>query len=280
MSESFPYVDAHCHLADLRYEAHAGQLDEVLQRSESQGIGMWIQGGVDSADWERQKSLKKKFPKKILTSFGLHPWWVARASESEFLSSLKVLEKELPGADALGEIGLDYGPKIEPKSADGAKAFREFQKKAFRDQLELLKIIKKPLVLHIVRAHEDAALILKEYGPFAQEGIVHSFSGNRESARKYLDLGLSLSLSGGITRKGFESLKRAVTYIPIDRLLVETDSPDQAIGDQVSEEKTLNEPSALIEIANAVASFRKTTRDEILRESARNALRIFRGNHA
>jgi TatD DNase family protein len=258
------YVDSHCHLADPRIFS---DVEAVLVRSRAQGIKGWVQGGVDPEDWVRQEDLKQRFPGEILTSFGLHPWWVARVSREEFEAGFSKLAHALPGADALGEIGLDYGPKLE-------KSSYENQHHAFRRQLGLLQITAKPLVLHIVRAHSDATSTLREFGPFAREGIVHSFSGTRENARKYLDLGLSLSISGGITRKGFESLKKAVRYIPLDRLLVETDSPDQPLEGQ-----TLNEPTSLIEIAKVIAELRENeSAENVLRTSATNVARIFRAH--
>jgi TatD DNase family protein len=267
------YIDAHCHLADPRF---AGKLNEVLARSREAGIGAWVQGGVDPADWDRQLEIRKQNPGQIYTSFGLHPWWVAKAPRVEFDGSLAQLAVRLKDADGLGELGLDYSPKLEVLGASN----HDWQKEAFERQLELLSVTPKPLVLHIVRAHEDALKILMNRaasGPFERGGLVHSFSGPREIAQKYLDLGFSLSISGGIARKGFETLKRAVSYIPLDRLLVETDSPDQPL-DGASE---LNEPTSLIKIARAIADLRTKVGGEsaerILEQSARNITRIFGG---
>jgi TatD DNase family protein len=234
---------------------------------------------VDPEDWQRQLELKRRHPREILTSFGLHPWWVAKATREQFEQEFLELKRLIDQADGLGETGLDYGPRLEKSMGPD---HRENQQHAFRRQLELAAT--KPLVLHIVRAHSDAISTLAEFGPFSREGIVHSFSGTKENARKYLDLGLSLSISGGITRKGFESLKKAVAYIPLDRLLVETDSPDQPLygrplhghpsGDQI-----LNEPSSLIEIARVIAEYRENeSAESVLRTSATNVARIFRAH--
>jgi TatD DNase family protein len=279
------YIDAHCHLADPRF---AGSLEDVLARSREAGIGAWVQGGVDPADWDRQLVIQKQHPGQIYTSFGLHPWWVARSSKAEFEQGLKLLAVRFKEADGLGELGLDYGPRLEASletnmTLDRDEA-RAWQSEAFERQLELLKTTPKPLVLHIVRAHEDALDILQKYskaGVFERGGLVHSFSGPREIAQKYLDLGFSLSISGGIVRKGFETLKRAVSYIPLDRLLVETDSPDQALPNQAQNDRQLNEPTALIEIARAIAGLRSKhggeSAERILEQSARNITRIFGG---
>lgn len=270
------YIDAHCHLADPRF---GDGLGKVLERSRAAGIGAWVQGGVDPEDWDRQLAIQKKYPDQIYTAFGLHPWWVAKASREEFEQALGQLADRFKQADGLGELGLDYGPRLGPSEKQ-----KQWQRECFERQLELLQATPKPLILHIVRAHEDALKILQKSasclpsktGRFEREGLVHSFSGPHEIARKYLDLGLSLSISGGIARKGFETLKRAVSYIPLDRLLVETDSPDQPLT-----EPQLNEPTALIEIARAIAVLRSQhggeSAERILEQSARNITRIFGG---
>lgn len=260
------YVDAHCHLADLRLEA---ELDRVLRAAESRGISLFVQGGFDPDDWQRQLELQRRYPNRLVTAFGLHPWWVAAHTDQELEEALVLLEKELPRAQALGELGLDQGRRVGPESYPR-------QLRAFRAQLEISqKISEKPLVLHIVRAHSLALGILKAIRVGGQyPGIIHSFSGSREIARQYLDLGFSLSISGGITRKGFETLRRAVSYIPRDRLILESDSPDQSPENWMGD---LNEPISLFETAKAVGEIRGEDPDELLQASSINARRVFLG---
>lgn len=252
------FIDAHTHLADPRFE---GKLEEVLARSRAAGITAWIQGGVGPEDWDRQLALAARY-EGFHPCLGLHPWWVAAHSEEECRGALERLEALLERSVGLGELGLDHGPRWV--------AARERQLRIFREQLALACRRAKPLVLHVVRAHEEALEVLGDIGVPEAGGIVHSFSGNATFARRYLELGLSISVSGGVGRKGFETLKRAVVSLPPERLLLETDSPDQ--GAQPGE---LNEPANLLETARALGALRGEDAGELLRKSSGNAKRIF-----
>src|SRR6185503_18800065 len=152
-------------------------------------INGWVQGGVSPEDWDRQLALQSKLGKQALfTSFGLHPWWVAKSSREQVDQGLEALAKRLGEADGAGELGLDAG--------DRYKTSLELQSHAFREQLKLAKAAGKPLVLHIVRAHPQAIEILEESGPYPAGGLVHSFSSSIENAKAYIHLGFLLSISG------------------------------------------------------------------------------------
>lgn len=257
-----PAIDAHCHLADPRIQA---ELPRILAEAREAGIGSFIQGGVDPADWRRQRELKERFPGRIITAYGLHPWWVSVHTRDEIEKGFGELEAMLGEADALGEAGLDFSKRFEPST-------HAIQQWAFEKQLELRRSFpSKPLILHVVRAHEPALAALRVAGqPLC--GLVHSFSASHDIARNYLDLGLDLSVSGVITRKGFETLRRAMRYIPGDRLMLETDSPDQAPEGWT---KPWNEPSSLLRTAQAVGELRGESAQAVLEKSAENLRRIF-----
>ncbi|MFM8270202.1 MAG: TatD family hydrolase [Pseudomonadota bacterium] len=241
------YIDAHCHLADPAFRS---DLEAILNRSEKAGVVEWVQGGIGPDDWETQKKIAKLRLGKIHLAFGIHPWWLASHSEGEVISAIKQLETELPNAQFLGELGLDYLPKYKAKA--------EIQKEIFRAQLLLNEIFKKPLVLHIVQAHSDALAILKESS--SRSGLVHAFSEGKDVLRKYLDLGFLISVGEAVTRKGFQKLKDALPFIPADRLVVETDACEGR-----------NEPETLISIAQAISQIRKDLSVEaILEVSSRN----------
>jgi TatD DNase family protein len=261
------YLDAHCHLADPRLKP---RLEEVLARARDRGVTRFIQGGVGPEDWARQRELSQRFPGQILPVFGLHPWWVAEHGDGELEPALTELAQALPGAIALGELGLDYGRR-------GPTDTHLRQERAFRLQLRLARRTAKPLVLHIVRAHGPAIEILQSEGIPPSGGIVHSYSGSAEQAKTYLSLGLGLSVGGPLLRrtadgKPFEKLQRAVVSIPEDRLLIETDSPDQP---PPSRQGGLNEPVTLWEVAAEIARLRGGSAEEWLDRSRDNAARIF-----
>lgn len=241
----------------------------MLARARKAGVGRWIQGGVDPEDWDRQEALSKRYGNAIVPAFGLHPWWVASHSDDELAKGLKALEKRLPAAAALGELGLDTHPKHCPPDSIAR------QERAFESQLDLVKRVPKPLILHIVSAHGEALEILSRHHPFPSGGLVHSFGGSREVAKAYVDLGFHISLGGSVTRKGFQNLKKAIGSLPLDRLVLETDAPDQTPELPGVDAKGLNEPSHLLGIAEAVAQLRSADRDELLDQSTANLKRLF-----
>ncbi len=248
------WIDGHCHLADPRLH---GELDRLLAESRQAGVCGWVQGGVDPADWERQLELRARWGVGIAPVFGLHPWWVARATPAQLADGLALLDKALPQAAAAGEMGLDAYP------THGGNLPQQIE--AFRSQLTLAARAGKPLVLHIVQAHERALEILTENGPYPHGGLVHAFNSTLETARNYLALGLSLSVGSGVLKPGYKALKAALPHLPSDQLVVETDSPDGAPG-----------PHALVAVAEAVAALQNRRPEEVLESSTRRLKALFR----
>lgn len=256
------WIDAHCHLADPRWE---NSLEDYLEDARALGISAWIQGGVGPDDWSQQKMLEARFPGQVYSCYGLHPWWVAQHTEAENDEALKILKTILSQARGFGELGLDFGKRFEDSEIQ-SKQIHYFEK-----QLEWAEDFRLPLVLHIVQAHEKAIGILKTY-PISQGGIIHSFSASINEAKRYLDLGFSLSISGVVARKGYEKLKDALKALPGDKIVLETDAPDQR-PDGVDE--TLNLPKNLLRVAKAVAMIRGESEESVLKTSTDNIKRIF-----
>jgi TatD DNase family protein len=253
--------DSHCHLSDARiFET----LSPILKRAQSAGLVGFLLGGTDPEEWQRQRTLRSRHPEfQWKLSFGLHPWWVARQTTEALTQAFKQLEQELPEADALGELGLDHSNKLPLET-------HALQHQAFELQLDLAQKLGKPIVLHIVRAHAETLDILKKNRPQPGRTMVHSYSGSREQVHEYLALGCFLSISGAVTRPRFETLRQAVLDIPLDRILIETDCPDQPIEGQ-----TQSEPAHLQEIARVLGELRGEDAEEILKASSRNLLRLF-----
>ncbi|NBT57715.1 TatD family deoxyribonuclease [bacterium] len=247
------YWDAHCHLADPKFSEG---LMGILDRSEKAGVNQWLQGGIGPEDWEEQKKISRFRPHRIHLAFGLHPWWVATHDEGEIISALKKLESELPQAVCLGELGLDYMPKFLAKA--------QLQQEVFRAQLLLNARWNKPLVLHVVRAHEDALSILRA-GP-SKKGLVHAFSENRSVLKKYLDLGFLISVGDAVRKQGYQKLKETLQFIPLERLVVETD----ACGGPT-------EPADLVAIASVISEMRGDISPEALLENSAENLQSLLG---
>ncbi len=261
-------IDAHCHLADPRL---APVLDEVMARARSRGIEFFIQGGVGPDDWSRQLELSFR-EKGILPAFGLHPWWVDQKGDEDCERALTELDQRLalstqngsPRVVGLGELGLDYGPRTHEES-------RDRQLRVFRSQLILAKKHGLPLVLHIVHAHEEAIAELKTADTAGRGGIVHAFTGGPGLARRYCELGLTLSIGGPVARKGFESLKRAVVTLRPNQFVLESDSPDQPPPGYA-----LNEPASLWDVAEEVGRLRSEQASEVLQRSRDRLNEIFK----
>jgi TatD DNase family protein len=256
------FADAHCHLAFHLDPARfpGGDPAPVVAEAHAAGVTTFVQGGYDPADWDRQEELKRRFGAEVIwTAYGLHPWWIDQAADAQVREGLAALATRGRMADAIGEIGLDHGPRL---SREG----RARQEAAFDEQLALARELGKPVILHVVRAHARALTRLRAAGPGLLPGIVHSFSGSADEAWRYLELGLLISAGPGVLGGGFAKAKKALDSLPPEAWVLETDSPDRMHG-----------PAQLREVAEGVARLRARgeSADELLARSAGNLRRVF-----
>lgn len=256
------WIDAHSHLADPRWGA---DVDLAISEAQRSGISFFLQGGVGPEDWAAQEKLKVRYPENIGLCFGLHPYWVADHDEDLCEIALDGLAHILPRAMALGETGLDFRPHIMKDS-------RERQLDVFQQQLELSEACELPVVLHLVQAHDEALRMFDLWGVPKAGAIVHSFNASWPKAQDLLNRGLMLSVGGPVARADNEKLHQAVRQMPLEFLLIETDSPDQP---PPAFKGQRNPPGSLWEVAKAIGDLRKMTPTEILDITASNFRRIF-----
>jgi TatD DNase family protein len=217
VSEPF-WVDAHAHWAQAfpaGIDFH--EAERRFQESVAQGVRFSVQGGVDPVDWQRQLALADHLGSSFLPVLGLHPWWIQENSEEACLSALELLESLLAQHSdrivGMGELGLDFSKT--------GKNTERLQRQCFERQLALAHRWKKPLVLHIVHAHE-VALELLGSGPY--RGILHAFGGGIDLAARYTALGLKLSIGRGLADPGkFLALKRALPLLSAQDWVLESD---------------------------------------------------------
>ncbi len=255
------YVDAHCHLDMPIFD---GDRAAVVARARSLGVTQFVIAGVDRESWVRQRSVTLE-GWGAFWSAGIHPVRCAEMTAQELERSLSALPACFSGegaACAVGETGLDR--RFAPKTTIPV------QVESFRRHLDLACELELPIILHVVQAHGRCLEVLREHTLSKRGGMVHSFSGSIEVAEAYLDLGLCLSLSGASVRSERGRMRDVIPRIPEERLLLETDSPDQPLnrGDR-------NEPKSLIEIANRVGKIRGCDPTKILRDSAANCAELF-----
>lgn len=249
-------VDAHCHLETKDFPT----ADEVIGRSKAAGlvhavvVGQWQKPG----DFGSAVALSEQWPEFLSPTMGIHPHDAASATVDDW----QTLEKlcALPQVRAVGETGLDFYYDHSP---------RDVQAEAFRKQCQLAKRLNKPLVVHVRDAHVECAAILKEEA--MSKGMIHCFTGDTDAARRYLDLGFHLSISGVVTYKKTEPLADAVSFAPLSSLLIETDTPYLA---PIPMRGKKNEPGYLVHTAARVAELKKVTVEEAALTCARNTVAL------
>lgn len=252
--------DAHCHLD--RMDHHAAWI-----RARNAGVQDVLIAGVDAEGWAKQNAIHDSHTH---VAWGLHPWAVAQRSVDETKHQMDQLRQMLAAPPvqpiALGETGLDYSNRIPTES-------RPNQSVIFRQHIQLAKEYDLPLILHIVRAHNEALSILKQEGLPPSGGMVHSFSGSKEIAHQYIDIGLHISFSGTVVDERRKGVQNAAQSIPVDRMLVETDSPDQT---PITRRPSSNEPAFLVDVINAVATLRGEDFGTVATYTRRNACLLFK----
>jgi TatD DNase family protein len=256
------WIDAHGHLADPRW---SGEQASIIQRAQQKGFGFFMQGGVSPEDWQAQLNLKAQFPEAIGLCFGLHPYWVAANDEDRCEEALDFLASQIIDAMALGEAGLDFRPHIMKDS-------RERQISVFEQQIQIAAIAQKPLVLHIVQAHDEALRVWDLWSESPQKAFVHSFNGSAAKAHDFLKRGLLLSVGGPVCRPDNQKLHQAVREIPLECLLIESDSPDQAPPAWRGQR---NPPESLWDVARTIGELKSLDPTEILDITTGNFKRFF-----
>jgi TatD DNase family protein len=258
-------VDSHCHVAEPEFDEDR---DAVLARAAAAGVTTAVCiGSVGQVDCNAPTLalIGLRHGVRIVASVGIHPHDAATADDAA-LDTLRGLAGR-DGVVAIGETGLDYHYEHSSKAE---------QQHAFARCIVLARELGLPLVIHVRDAHADAAALLRAE-PLADAGsVVHCFTGDVADARRYLDLGLYLSISGIVTFRNADSLRAAVRHIPADRLLIETDAPYLA---PVPHRGKRNEPGHVRVVAESVATLRGEAFEQLARTTTGNALRFFRLDH-
>jgi TatD DNase family protein len=261
MDNSLPkLVDSHAHLemTDFRKD-----LEEVIQRAKDSGVDTIFTVGTEKKDWVRALEIADSHD-FIYAILGVHPHNAKEINDQTYPALLKLCRHKK--VKAYGEIGLDFFRNLSP---------REIQLKRFREQIGLARDLGLPIVVHDRDAHQETLEILKSERAEECGGIIHCFSGDYEMAKKYLELGFSISVPGTITFKNAEGFKEIVRKLPLESLLVETDAPYLT---PVPFRGKRNEPSYVRYTAEKVAEVKKVSFQKVAEVTTRNALRVFRLN--
>ena len=256
-------VDAHAHIEIITNSApDAPEIGKVLADAKSVGIDRIVQVGYSAEQSEWGVKLAEHWP-NILAAVALHPNEAPVVEDLEAdLAKIEALSTH-PRVRAIGETGLDFF-RTEP-------ALQERQKYSFRRHIDLAKKVNKALVIHDRDAHRAVLDVLTEEGA-PEKVIFHCYSGDAEMARECIEKGYILSFAGTLTFKNAPALREAVKLVPIDQLLVETDSPFLA---PMPHRGSLNTPAQIPTILRFMADERGDDVDELATAISNNCERLF-----
>lgn len=249
------FIDTHCHLDDpLLY----GRLADIISAAGSCGVEGFIVPGIEPQNWGRMISLSRE-NERIFAAPGLHPLHAGKWD----LNIAALLKELTPDIVAVGEIGLDYFEGMPP---------RELQKKVFRAQLKIARDASLPVIIHCRKAFADTLKILAEEQVEKFGGVMHAFSGSVETARECIALGLKIGVAGTVTWRNAVRPVKIVQEIPLQHLLLETDSPD--LPPEAHRGK-INEPALLSIIARKVAEIKGVAVGYLAAVTTENAKTVF-----
>ena len=250
-------TDTHVHL-DL--DEFAADLPEVLRRSQALGVSRWIVPAISSTHWPRLTALHETTP-GLSYALGVHPWFVGDESESALETLAQLLRQRPAGLVAVGECGLDGAIDV-PLAR---------QLPWFERQIQLADECNLPLIVHARRCYNEVLALLSRYRPRAG-GVLHGFSGSRQQAQQFWALGFYLGIGGTISYERAQKTRRAVAALPLEALLLETDSPSMPLAGYQGER---NEPARLIEVLQQLAALRQQPVEALTAGLEANVERLF-----
>jgi len=261
VSGSIMFIDSHAHLDDSRFE---DDVSDVISRAVEAGVSLIINPGSGLKASRRAVELAERF-ECIRAAAGIGPHDIDDHSFDDW-RQLEKLAHRAPIV-AIGEIGLEYHYYKDAEH-------RKRQQEAFRRQLDLADELDLPVIIHCREAHADLRRILSERVTVRKlSGVVHCFSGTEADAAAYIDLGLLVSFTGVITFKKAEGVRKIVSAIASDNLMIETDSPYMAPEGYRGKRC---EPAHVIDVARKLAEIHALSLADIGRITSGNALRLFR----
>lgn len=255
------FVDSHCHLDRLSDKTHAGDLAATLNVARAADVSQFLAIAVTLEDVPGLAAIARQH-QDVVISAGLHP---LHSAEKEPDVADIVAAADQYGAVAIGESGLDYHYR------DSVPV--DVQHARFKRHLLAARELELPIVVHTREAKEDTLALLREYSDPEVGGVLHCFSEDLEMAREAVRLGFYISFSGMVTFANAASLREVARQIPLDRLLIETDSPYLA---PVPHRGKPNQPAWVVPVAECIAEVRGISVDEVAMQTTANFYHLFR----
>lgn len=249
--------ETHTHFDDGAYDADR---HDAIKKAMAAGVGRFVNVGASMESSRMSIELAHVYP-EFLASVGVHPEECAALTEDDMTELTQYCKDE--NVVAVGEIGLDYYWD-EPD--------REIQKKWFRRQIQLARLVKLPVIIHSRDAAEDTLDIIRSENAAEVGGIFHCFSYSREVAQICVDMGFYIGVGGVVTFKNGRKLKEVVEHIPIERIVTETDSPYMA---PVPNRGKRNSSEYLPYIIKEIAEIKQLSVEEVEEATYANAVKLF-----
>ncbi|HEY8011450.1 MAG TPA: TatD family hydrolase [Rudaea sp.] len=253
-------IDSHSHIDVAEFDVDRAQ---VLALARAAGVRRQIVPAIAFAGFDKLRALCRD-EAGLYPAYGLHPMYLAEHRPEHLDALVEWIDQDWIGRErpiAVGECGLDF-------YVDGLDA--QTQRLYFRRQLEIARDARLPVILHARRALDEVISTLRDVGNLS--GVVHSFSGSEEQARQLWKLGFCIGLGGPLTYERARRLRGIAASMPLEFLLLETDSPDQPLH---GHQGARNEPALLREVCDCVAALRGVDAAEIAAATTRNAERVF-----
>ncbi|MBV1777044.1 TatD family hydrolase [Burkholderiaceae bacterium DAT-1] len=251
------FIDSHCH---IDFPELVEQIDDLRLNMQANRVTHALCVSVNLPKWPNVVALAERFP-EIWASVGVHPDYEDEAEAS--VDQLCEMAQH-PKVIAIGETGLDYYRLTGDL---------EWQRERFRTHIRAARQCSKPLIIHTRNAAEDTLRIMKEEGADEVGGVMHCFTETREVAEAALDLNFHISMSGIVTFKNAKQVREVATMVPLDRLLIETDSPYLA---PVPFRGKLNHPALVKHVAECIADLRGIPVTEVAAATTANFVRLFK----
>ncbi|WP_251976476.1 TatD family hydrolase [Salinicola avicenniae] len=253
------FVDSHCHLDRLDLKPYDGDLDRALDAARLRGVRRFLAIATSLESAPAVADIASRHA-DIAISVGLHP--LHTADEEPTREAIRDCAEAL-GAVAIGETGLDFHYDSVPRAV---------QRQRFVAHLQAARQLELPVVIHTREARDETLDLIREHIDPAVGGVLHCFTEDLDMAREAVRHGFYISLSGIVTFASAESLREVARRVPLDRLLIETDSPFLA---PVPHRSKPNEPQWVVEVAECIANERGITVDEVAMQTRANFYRLF-----
>ena len=256
----FVLVDSHCHLDRLNLDNYPKGLDEALSAARDRGVSAMLCVCISDNNRSAVLEIASRYP-MVYASVGIHPSDVDASTDSSMdtLTNWASAERVV----ALGETGLDYFRGDE---------CADFQRESFKNHLLVGSKTKLPVIVHTRSAQQDTIALMREHGDSSSAGVMHCFTESWAMAEQALELGYYISLSGIVTFKNADDLRELARKVPLERLLIETDSPYLA---PVPFRGKPNEPKYLRDTAEYIAQLRGVSLEALAEQTTENFYALF-----